>query len=90
MIKKSIQEAYLQYHAHVLNWMTIVLEKEGKDKDKDKENHKEKELTDKVKEKEAKAAENLKKKEEYIDALLLSILNRDQTSKTYKKVGFSS
>jgi hypothetical protein len=71
-----------------------VIDEEGKEKDKDKvkdkdkdvEKEKEKELTEKSKEKEAKAAEKLRKKEDYIEALLLSILNKEHHSKMFKKV----
>ena len=84
--------------------MTIVLDKEGKEKakseklehikeadkeeDSNKGDNKEKKSVEKLKEKEAKAAEKLRKKEEYIEALILSILNKDCNSKNFKKVRF--
>lgn len=61
----------------MLNWVTLVLDKDTKEH----KEHREKEHgSDKVKNKEAKATEKLRKKEEYIDALLLSIINKDVNS----------
>ena len=81
--------------------MTIVIDKEGKEKGKsekldqikevekeedNKGDNKEKKSVEKLREKEAKAAEKLRKKEEYIEALILSILKKDPSSKNLKKV----
>ncbi|KAL5263200.1 hypothetical protein ACHWQZ_G008552 [Mnemiopsis leidyi] len=91
----------LKYQGHILNWVTIVIDKEGKEKGKsekldqikevekeedNKGDNKEKKSVEKLREKEAKAAEKLRKKEEYIEALILSILKKDPSSKNLKKI----